>query len=265
MNKFVVVIFPSEAKADEAAEIFRDLHKEGSLTLYGLAIARKTEDDQVLVVEKKKEGLPGTGVGALAGALVGLVGGPFTAVLGAAAGAWIGTWRDIEHLGVGSDFIEEVADALTPNSVALVADVSEDRVAYVDEQMELLGGVVLREWQSELPEMKLAADAAARKAELEQLNTERLDAPPKRQKLIEIRIDKAKARLEETSARARAKLESIDTATAARLDELNRQAASAGPSSRTSIERRIAETKNQSNRRAALLRHTLEVVDAARM
>lgn len=263
MNKYVVVIFSNEEKADEAAEVFLALHKDGSLTLYGLATARKKEDGELSVVQKQGQGLPGAGVGALAGALVGLVGGPFTALLGAAGGAWIGTWRDIERLGIGYDFVEEVANALSPGATALVADVSEDRVAYIDEQMTQLGGVVLREWQSELPELKLAAEAAARKTELEQLDAERRDAPPKRQEVIAIHIDKAKARLEQTAARAKEKLEEIDASAAARISALNRQADEAGANARASIERRIGETKKQHERRAALLRQTLELVDEA--
>src|SRR5690606_1939544 len=152
MNKFVVVILSNEAKANEAADVLHSLHRNGSLTLYGLAIARKADDGDVTVVEQHSEGVPGAGVGALAGALVGLIGGPVTALLGAAGGAWIGTWRDVEHLGISAEFLDEVANALAPGVTALVADVSEDRVAFVDEQMERLGGVVLREWQSELPE-----------------------------------------------------------------------------------------------------------------
>ena len=265
MNKFVVVIFPDEAKADEGAEVFRALHEDGSLTLYGLAVARKPEDGDVTVVEKKGQGLPGAGVGALAGALVGLIGGPVTALLGAAGGAWIGTWRDIEHLGVGSDFLEEVANALSPGATALVADVSEDRIAFLDEHMHRLDGVVLREWQSELPEMKLAAEAAARKAELEQLAAERRDATPKREEVIDLRVDKAKERLKKTADEANAKLEQLEASTEARLDELRRQLDSAGVNARASIERRIDETRRQRDRRSALLHHTLRVIEEARV
>jgi len=263
MNKFVVVVFPDEAKANEGAEVFRALHEDGSLTLYGLAFARKTEDGEVQVVEEKRLRLPRTAVGALAGALVGLIGGPLTAALGAAGGAWIGTWRDIEHLGVGWDFLEEVANAMTPGATALVADVSEDRIAFIDEQMSRLDGVVLRQWQSELPEMRLAAEAAARKTELEQLVAERQDAAPARKEVIALRIEKAEAKLKRIADEAKEKLEQLDASTEERLETLERQLESAGPNARLSIERRIEETRKQRDRRAALLKQTIEVAEAA--
>lgn len=264
MNKFVVVVFPDEAKANEGAEVFRALHQDGSLTLYGLAIARKAEDGAVKVAEEKLQRLPGTAVGLLAGALVGLIGGPVTAALGAAGGAWIGTWRDIEHLGVGWDFLEEVANALSPGATALVADVSEDRIAFIDEQMSRLDGVVLRQWQSELPEMRLAAEAAARKTELEQLAVERQDAPPAREEVIALRMDKAEAKLERIAEEAKAKLEQVEASTEERLEALERQLESAEPDARLSIERRMDETRKQRDRRAALLRQTIELAEEAR-
>lgn len=265
MNKFVVVILSNEAKANEAADVLHSLHRNGSLTLYGLAIARKADDGDVTVVEQHSEGVPGAGVGALAGALVGLIGGPVTALLGAAGGAWIGTWRDVEHLGISAEFLDEVANALAPGVTALVADVSEDRVAFVDEQMERLGGVVLREWQSELPEMRLATEAAARKTELEHLVAERRDATPKRHEVIDVHIDKAKARLRQTAEQASAKLDELDASTEARIDALRRQLDSAGATARAAIERRIDETRRQHDRRAALVRQALRIVDEVRV
>ena len=265
MNKFVVVILPNEAKANEAADVLHGLHRDGSLTLYGLAIAHKADEGDVTVVERQGEGLPGAGVGALAGALVGLIGGPVTALLGAAGGAWIGSWRDVEHLGISAEFVEEVSNALAPGATALVADVAEDRVAFVDEQMARLGGVVLREWQSELPEMKLATEAAARRTEIEHLVAERRDATPKRQAVIDAHIDKAKARLLRTAEQASARLDEIDASTDARLEALRRQLDTAGASARDAIERRIDETRRWHDRRAALLNQTLRIVEEARV
>ena len=264
MNKFVVVIFPNEKRANEGAEVLRDLHADGTLTLYGLAVGRKAADGDVSVIEKEGEGLPGAAVGALAGALVGLLGGPLTAAVGAAGGAWIGTWRDIAHLGVGADFLAEVGRELTPGTTALVADVSEDRVSPLDEQMELLDGTVLREWQSELPEVQLATEAAARKAELEHLEAERREASQQRRHLLDIRVDKAEAKLENVGHRATKKLDSLDQATGSKIEALKHQAATADTNARASIERRIAETRADRDRRAALLRQTLQVASDAR-
>src|SRR5690606_28729372 len=156
-----------------------------------------------------------------------------------------------------------VANAMTPGATALVADVSEDRIAFIDEQMSRLDGVVLRQWQSELPEMRLAAEAAARKTELEQLVAERQDAAPARKEVIALRIEKAEAKLKRIADEAKEKLEQLDASTEERLETLERQLESAGPNARLSIERRIEETRKQRDRRAALLKQTIEVAEAA--
>lgn len=41
MNKFIVVIFPSESQAYEGAKVIRDLHNEGSLFIYGMTIVTR--------------------------------------------------------------------------------------------------------------------------------------------------------------------------------------------------------------------------------
>ncbi|MGA2841551.1 MAG: hypothetical protein ABSG18_15475 [Steroidobacteraceae bacterium] len=45
---------------------------------------------------------------------------------------------------VDTDFLTDVATALTPGKYAVVADVDEDWVTPVDTRMEAVGGVVFR-------------------------------------------------------------------------------------------------------------------------
>jgi hypothetical protein len=45
---------------------------------------------------------------------------------------------------VDTDFLADVATALTPGKYAVVADVDEDWVTPVDTRMEAVGGVVFR-------------------------------------------------------------------------------------------------------------------------
>lgn len=264
MNKFIVVIFPDDEKAEEAVKAFEALHDDGTVTLYGLVLARKDAGGEVSATEKVGKGLPGTAVGALAGGLIGLLGGPLTAAAGAAGGAWIGTWRDIAHLGVGSEFLEDVARELAPGTTAVIADVTEERVAPVDEQMEALGGVVLREWQSEYGEMQLVAEAAARKTEIEHLAAERDDAPAARRDLLSLKIEKAENRIKALEERARERERGLEQSCDAKLDALKRQAATARPNEKASLERRTAELREDRDRRAALLRRAIEIAAEAR-
>jgi uncharacterized membrane protein len=138
MSKFIVVIVPDEAKAYEGSRALRELHAEGSLTLYGMAIVAKAANGNLSVKQSVDEGPLGTAVGSLTGGLIGLLGGPVGAAIGLGAGAWLGTLRDLTYLGVGGDFLDKVSQELTPGRVAIVAEISEDWVTPRDTRMSAL-------------------------------------------------------------------------------------------------------------------------------
>jgi hypothetical protein len=54
MSKFIVVIVPDEAKAYEGSKALRELHAEGSLTLYGMAIVAKTADGKLVTEQYER-------------------------------------------------------------------------------------------------------------------------------------------------------------------------------------------------------------------
>src|SRR5690606_11717595 len=82
MSKFVVVIFPDAARAEEASRVLKELHSETSLTLHGAAVVRKDRDSDVAVSDRVEAGLPNAAIGALVGGLIGLLGGPVGLALG---------------------------------------------------------------------------------------------------------------------------------------------------------------------------------------
>jgi hypothetical protein len=45
MDKMLVAVFDSETKAYEGSRILRELDEEGSLTLYAVAVTRKTRTE----------------------------------------------------------------------------------------------------------------------------------------------------------------------------------------------------------------------------
>ena len=72
MSKFVVVIFPTEAKAYEGTRALKELHAEASLAVYGMAVVTKGADGKLTVKQSADAGPLGMGVGALVGGLTGL-------------------------------------------------------------------------------------------------------------------------------------------------------------------------------------------------
>ena len=53
MSKFVVVVFPNEAQAYQGTRAFMDLHAEGSITLYGMAVVAKDAEGKFAIKTAK--------------------------------------------------------------------------------------------------------------------------------------------------------------------------------------------------------------------
>jgi hypothetical protein len=153
------------------------------------------------------------------GALIGALFGPAGLLLGSAAGLGGGAAVDFTNLGVGQDFLDDVAKTLTPGKVALVAEVDEEWTAPVDSSMEALGGVVLRrslsDVQKQVREENIAsmkADVAQYKAEMAQAQADRKTKLQEKVSQLESRIQAQMQKLQERGiisdkkAQARAKL-----------------------------------------------------------
>ena len=265
MSKFVVVIFPDAARAEEASRVLKELHSETSLTLHGAAVVRKDRDSDVAVSDRVEAGLPNAAIGALVGGLIGLLGGPVGLALGAGGGAWIGSWRDISHLGIGADFMEQVIRELRPGGAAVVAEVDEDQIAPLDERMEALGGVVMREWRADFAESQLLKEAADRKVELNRLQEELRISDGARRERLQARLDETRNRLASVEERARARLDDLRTEMEARIRAMQEQAASSSSGDRRErINQRIDETREERERRVGLLEQALYTAQGAR-
>ena len=70
---------------------------------------------------------------------------------------------DLANLGVGEDFLTEVAEYLQPGKAAVVAEVWEEWTVPVDTRMEALGGVVFRRSRNEVLDIVIERDVEALK------------------------------------------------------------------------------------------------------
>src|SRR3954453_3251299 len=95
MSKFVVIVFPDQARAYEGTRALKELHAEGSLTLYGMAVIQKDPVGKISIKDAADPGPLGTAVGALVGGIVGLIGGPAGVIAGAAGGTAVGSMVDL--------------------------------------------------------------------------------------------------------------------------------------------------------------------------
>lgn len=228
MERILVIVFNDEKTAYEGASALRQLEREGSINVYAGAVVRKNADGTTTPKQIDDVGPVGTFVGSSVGALIGLLGGPVGAAVGAVSGLTLGALSDFAEARVGSDFVEEVAEALTPNKVAVIAEVDEDWTAPVDTRMETFGGVVIRRALSDVREQLRKERIAAMQADVAQLKQEASSAKAARQAKLQARIDLLETRIGQEQQKAQTWLEAFQARRKANANALKRNAAVAG-------------------------------------
>jgi uncharacterized membrane protein len=263
LNKFIVVVFPGETQAYQGTRALRELHAEGSLTLYGMAVVAKDPQGNVSTKESADAGPLGTAVGALVGGLVGAIGGPVGVLAGAGGGALLGSLADLFNYGVGADFLMKLSTELAPGRTAVIAEVAENRTIPLDTSMEALGGTVLRTWRADFEDEQIEEEMAARRADFEQLKAEYAQAAQEAKAKLKARLDQATADLEKAEDRARAKLDALDKETKAKTAALEKQLTEARDDAKAKINQRIAALRADYESRAAKLKQAWQLTKEA--
>lgn len=197
MDRMLVVVVDSEAKAHEAKKALLLCEAEGAVSIYGYATLVKQATGIATIVEGNVVGPIGSLLGTSLGSLIGLLGGPAGLAIGAASGFALGGLVDLRNSRVGADFIDDVARSLTPGKVALVAEIDEEWTLPVDRRIEAIGGTVFRRALSDIQQ----ADITAMKADLANLRAELADAHAARQAKLQKKIDELEAKLDEHDRR----------------------------------------------------------------
>jgi uncharacterized membrane protein len=259
----IVVVFDNEKKAYEGSRALKDLHTEGSITLYAGAVIAKNPDGNVTVKQEADEGPLGTGVGLVTGSLIGLLGGPVGVAIGATAGTFGGMLYDLEQAGVGGDFLDEVGRHLQPGKVAVVAEAYEEWVTPVDTRMAAAGGIVFRWARAEVVDAQIGRDAAAFEAELADLKAEHARANKEAKAKLQAKIDSVKAKLQATQDRAKAAEEATKREMEAKIKSLKEQVAKSQGDAKARLEARIAEVQADHKRRSGKLHQAWELTKEA--
>ena len=264
MSTFVVSVFPSEAKAYEGIHVFKELHGEGSITLYDSVVVERQADGTLATKERAPTGGLMTGVGALLGALVGLFGGPAGALIGAAAGTAVGGSAAILRGDVSDEFLEDVAKQMKPGDFAVLAEVSERWTGPIDTRMRELGGTVLRERRGDVIDDLMERRATSHKAEVEARKAERasVKAVHKEAKLDE-QIQAARERLQRVADKAQDRLDETRRELDGKLQALDEQAAKATPVMKQEIQLRVAEIRKDFGERQQKLSRAFEIAQRA--
>jgi len=264
MNKFVVVVFPDEAKAYEGAREFQEIDRAGSATVFGTVVVKREANGTLTVKQRSDSGPLGLGVGALTGGLIGLFGGPVGMAIGLAAGSVAGSWRDYIHADVSDEFLDTVQSDLTPGKFAVIAEVSEDWVVPIDVRMEALGGKVTREGREDFTDDLMERRVGALKAELAERKAERAGSKAqKMERKLETNVASTQARLQRTAEKARQRLDHTKQEMEAKVQKLEEQAAKATPEIKGRIQQRITELRTEYDGREQKLNRAYQLAQEA--
>jgi uncharacterized membrane protein len=196
MDRMLVVVFNDEAKAYQGKTALMQLQDQGNVNVYGYAVVAENADGSATIKQADNSGPLGSLFGMSFGALAGALFGPAGMLLGSAAGLGSGAAVDFTNLGVGQDYLDDVAKALTPGKVAVVAQVDEEWTAPVDSSMEALGGVVLRRTLSDVQKQVRQENIAAMKADVAQMKAEQAQAQADRKSRLQEKISQLESRIQ---------------------------------------------------------------------
>jgi uncharacterized membrane protein len=257
MSKYAVVVFPDESKAYEGMRSFKELHDEGSLTLYGIAVIAKDADGNVSVKESQDEGPVGTALGMLTGALVGVLAGPAGVAVGAAGGGMVGSMFDLANVGVGIEFVDLVGSKMKAGTAAILAEVEEYWTTPLDTRMEALGGTILRQQRLDFEDEQFSQGMQALSDELDELAAETEEASDETKANLEAKKDAVARKLEETREKGRKKVEQWESEQKAKLEKLQGQAGDATAEAKVKILKRMKEYESKHDARMAKLKEKL--------
>ena len=143
MSDLVVIVYPTQEKAEEVRKRLFQLQKEYLIKLADAVIATKSADGQIQLHQVINTTAAGAVSGSFWGALVGLLflNPILGAALGAAGGALGGALTDF---GINDDFMKQLSESIHPGDAALFVLIKEMTADKVVEQIKDYGGVVLK-------------------------------------------------------------------------------------------------------------------------
>ena len=264
MDKFVVVVFPDEARAYDGVQRLTRLHAAGAVSLYGYTVIRKDAAGAVTTLQPRDDQFPvGIAVGSLVGLLVGVLGGPIGMAAGMGVGSLLGLVRDVREVDVSEGFLGKVTSELTPGRCAVIAELAETWVTPLDVEMDAAGGIVIREMRLVFEEEQAEREAATRRAELERLRDEWRRAPAERRAKLEKQIDTARSGLEAAVQQLEARAKQVNDELTRKIDTLEQQRKNAAADAKTDIERRIAELRQELATRSAKMKQAIALAREA--
>jgi uncharacterized membrane protein len=230
MERILAVVFDNEKKAYEGKTALRQVEQDGDIVIYGGAVVTKHADGTATAKEFDDLGGIGGIAGTALGSLIGLLGGPVGVAVGAMTGLAVGAIADVDNARVGEDFVADLFKTLTPNKVAVVAEVDEEWTTPVDTRMETIGGTVYRRSMWEVRDTADEKEIAAMKADLAQLKAEQAKVNAERKAKLQKKADQLQAKIDAQQKKATERQAAFQARQKSKSEVLKNNAKAAGRS-----------------------------------
>jgi len=271
MSKVIFIGFDTEQQARTGEWLLHELHREGPITLYNVAIVVREASGKVAVRERPKMRPVGTAGGLLVGGLIGLLGGPVGAAVGVGAGALAGASFDLSRRAVDEDFVDEVGAHLEPGMAAVLAEIDEDAEGPLDRRIQAIGGRLLRCTRRQIDDVRFEQSIEASQEVLASLEAEQLadvrasqnEAARQETDRLQAKIDAATRKIWEKQENLEAQLQLVKEEGREKIALLEAQKATVTEESQALLERRLAGVRGDYEDRIQRLTETLERRKAA--
>jgi uncharacterized membrane protein len=250
MDKMIVIVFDGEPAAYAGSRALKELHWEGSITLYSGSVIVKESNGRIQLKQVVNLGQAGSILGTATCALVGALADEAHTGMATTLGCQA---PNLGNAGVGEDFLRDVARSLRPSKSAVVAEIEEDWITPLDSLMDMLGGIVFRRVRAELGDAQLEREAIVLHAETKHLRDELSHVVGPAKMKLQVKADEARARLERARDQAQRRLDAMMVEADAKVRSLQAQAASAAEYAKANIERRIADIQAEYQTRSRRL------------
>jgi uncharacterized membrane protein len=145
MEKLITITLPDLQRATQAWDRLKELDQIGDVIIYNGALITNTGNKKYELVRHEgpdTSGLPAAA--AIGGSLIGAIGGPIGVFIGMITGLAVGSADDGEWINFSHQFMDEVNKGLTEGTYAIILDVDEDNVSFIDTYMQSFPGTVIR-------------------------------------------------------------------------------------------------------------------------
>jgi uncharacterized membrane protein len=253
VDKLLVAVFENEKKASMAALALQELHTEGTVLVYALAVITKGFNKIAVMEVRAGQALLEPVIGRATRSVIKLLEEPLSPIDNVGSGPIVDWMINMANAGVDGDFLDEVSRHLLPGRSAIVSEIEEEMPASLDILLESLGGTIFRCVRRDVLDAQIATDLDALHCEMKTLENALLLAQEDSKAILRMKLHLAKTRFQTTKEQAQRLAACIKGEAEAKIVSLEERAAGADAGAKARFERLAQEVRVEYANRATKL------------